>query len=142
LNIDPGRFVFVLRPRLGREKMDYLVKSLELFEYKIANMVQYVPFAELKSWFAVFVGFVQMVLVRTLRRSFYVDNIFKTNKKLFCSELIDNIFKDLGVYLTSRSDNDSMIGPAEMFYSPYLDFVGVLCNKEELRLLEDESVVI
>ncbi|MFA7319245.1 MAG: hypothetical protein WC022_01475 [Parcubacteria group bacterium] len=141
LAVPPGRFLFVLRPTLNKLKRKYFLEELDMLNYRIENMVQYYPFGEIESWFATLIGLFQIISIRTIHSSLRVGNLLRTPDKVFCSEMIDDLFKNVGVFLTSRSDNDSMVGPAEIFYSPYLEFVGVLCNKNELKSLEKERLV-
>jgi len=141
LDVPPGRFLFVLRPTLNKLKHKYFLEELDLLHYRIENMVQYYPFGEIESWFATLIGLFQIMSIRTIHSSLRVGNLLRTPDKIFCSEMIDDLFKNVGVFLTSRSDNASMVGPAEIFYSPYLKFIGVLCNKDELKNLEQERLV-
>ena len=141
LSVPKGRFLFVLRPKLNKIKHKYFIEALDLLDYKIENMVQYYPFGEIESWFATFIGLFQIISIRTLHSSLRVKNLLRTPDKVFCSEMIDDLFKNVGVFLTSRSDSDSMVGPAEIFYSPYLEFKGILCNKNELKKLDQERLV-
>lgn len=143
LSIEQGRFLLVLRPQLNKEKQEYLEKSLDLFHYKIENLVQFYGFSEAKSWFATALGLFYTASMVNLHwnMSINIDNPFKSKNKVFCSELVDNLFKDIGVYLTPRSDKNSLASPAEIFYSPQLKFVGVLCNDNELDDLRKEKPV-
>jgi hypothetical protein len=140
--IEKARFLFVMRPNIQKEKMKYLYKSLDLFEYKLKDMDEVIKFGEKKVWVAAIIGFIHLLSVTFFHHILGLENPFKAGKKYFCSELVDDTFKSIGVYLTARSEREDVVGPSELFFSPYLDFVGVLCNNEDIPMMEKEKLVL
>ena len=140
--IQKNRFLFVMRPKISKVQLNYLHKVLDIWNYKLKNMVDVVKFAEKKVWTAALIAILHVISVTIFHRILGLQNPFKGGKKYFCSELVDNIFKEIGIYLTARSEVDAVIGPSELFYSPYLEFVGILCNEDEIDLLAKEKLVI
>lgn len=95
-------------------------------------------FAELKSWVACIIGFIYVISSYLFFRPLCLPNPVRKPKTIFCSELIDIIFREVGIYLTPRSENYSVVGPVELFYSPFLELKGVILNEEDLPVLKKE----
>ncbi len=142
LEMKRGEIEFVLRPRLtGKQKLR-LDSILGYWYKKISSDENSYTFSELKCWIAAIVGLVYITTVRLTGRNILIPNLIRRKNSFFCSELIDYIFKQDGIMLSARSQYDSIVGPAEFFYSPYLDFIGVVCNKEDEKYLDSENLII
>ncbi len=142
----PGEMFIVMRPADGRDGSGQLSKAVDLWHAR-ASYRQETPlknersrwkFAEVKCQFASLVGFCYVLSVKFLARPFIVTNPIKNDSQVFCTELIDNIFKKAGILLSPRSEHDALVGPIELLYSPALSFVGVIASPEDLSHAEEE----
>ncbi len=95
-------------------------------------------FPELKCQTASALGFIYVTSVYLFQNYALLPNPFKSQKGIFCSELIDCIFKEAGVYVSPRSEFDSIIGPIEIFYSPHLELKGVITQQDNIPQLQEE----
>lgn len=95
-------------------------------------------FPELKSWIACFIGFIYVTTTYLFERPVCFRNPIKKQNSLFCSEFVEGVFKQEGVYLSPRSENPSVVGPVELFYSPYLEFKGIIFHSEDRMQLRQE----
>lgn len=124
--------IFEVRTGLLPIPKETLTTSLkEWVEHASTSRKRYYSFAELESWMACLIGSVYVLSSYLFLRPLCLSNPFRTNRKIFCSELIDSIFKKIGVYLTPRSLKDSVVGPVELLLSPYLALKGVVVHPED-----------
>jgi len=142
LNISDGEVIFVLRPKISKEEKEKLNRVLDEWYYELMINKGKYKFSELKCWTAVIEGFLYTTVVRLTKRNIILPNPFKRSNALFCSELIDEIFKKTNIFLVPRSEYHSIVGPAELLYSPHLEFVGIVCNEDDKKILSAEKLYI
>jgi hypothetical protein len=92
----PGEILIVLRPRIGHFQIKLLLKKI-------------VECVKVKSGYAL------------------VPNFIKTRRsKYFCSELVNQAFREAGIFLTPKSQYSGIVFPSDIIVSPYLDFIGLI----------------
>lgn len=112
-------------------------RSIDTWNERIETL--YVcKFPEFKSWVASALGFLYTLSIYTLQRPIILQNFAKNQQGLFCSEIIDNIFKEAGILITPRSEYDALIGPVELFHSPYLALQGIIMNEEDRETIRKD----
>lgn len=136
---EPGEILLVLRPKIPKKSKIMLDKVIDKWNDRMIKNKKY-DFSERKCWAACLSGLIYSEGIVLLKRNIILGNLLKKNKGLFCSELVDSIFKEAGIYLAPRSGEDCLTGPSEMIYSPYLKFIGILANKKD-RISEKELVI-
>ncbi|GEM_PF-2632962 len=94
-------------------------------------------FGELKCQTASLIG-VATILATYLGIPLSLSNPFKNRRGVFCSELVDNILKEADIQIAPRSERDSVVGPVEFFYSPLLEFKGVICSSNTIEDIQKE----
>lgn len=137
----PGELYLIFEVRTGLLPFpkDTLVRSLdEWVDHAKTSRKRYYSFAELESWSACLIGSFYVLSSYLWLKPVCFSNPFRTNKKIFCSELIDSIFKKVGVYLTPRSFKDSVVGPVELLLSPYLAFKGIIVHPDDREQFRKE----
>lgn len=137
-----GEMFIVLRYRssVSGIPQEKIIESLDSWWPKKQAKKVYgsLSFAELKSWVACAIGFIYIVSAYLFGRPLCLPNPVKNKDNLFCSEFVDEVFKQAGVYLSPRSEDSSVVGPIELFYSPHLEFKGIIFHKEDqFQLLEE-----
>lgn len=137
---DRGEIYIVMRLKDTDTPHARLVeKSIDRWSERIESL--YIcKFAEFKSWVASAAGFLYTLSICTLQRPIILQNFAKKQQGLFCSEVIDNIFKEAGVLITPRSEYDALVGPAEFFHSPYLVLQGIIMNREDREIVKEELI--
>jgi hypothetical protein len=139
-----GEMFIVLRyrPSLSGISHEKLIESLDSWwpKKQINTASGNRSFAELKSWVACAIGFLYIITSYVFGRPVCLPNPIKNKKGLFCSEFVDEVFKQAGVCLSPRSENASVVGPVELFYSPHLEFKGIIFHKEDQSQLLEEIV--
>lgn len=114
-------------------------QSIDTWKERIDSL--YVcKFSEFKSWVASALGFVYVLSVYVSQRPIIIRNFAKNQQGLFCSEIIDTIFKEAGILLTPRSEHDALVGPVEFFHSPYLALQGFIINEEDREIIKEELI--
>jgi hypothetical protein len=137
-----GEYWFVFRPKLSGSQYDALCKVLDRWVDDVRLHPGLHRFAELKSWVAVGIGYLFSEIVLHANTIIMVPNLVHSTRDYFCSDVIDAIFKDIGIHLVLRSRNEGVIGPAEIFFSPYVEHTGVLFNEKEKSDLSREKWAI
>jgi hypothetical protein len=94
-------------------------------------------FSELKCQVASLIGFAT-VLATYLTIPISLHNPFKNRPGVFCSETVDTILKEADIRIAPRCDRDSVIGPVEFFYSPLLEFKGIITNETDTEEVFNE----
>jgi len=112
---------------------------IDIAESRIGKRRQYdrLTFSEIKCQTASLIGFIT-VLATYARIPLSLHNPFKNNPGVFCSETADNILKEADILIAPRCERDSVIGPVEFFYSPLLEFKGIITNEEDPREVFNE----
>ena len=131
-----GELLLVMRPKLTKKQRQTINKLLDALAKEVKEEGDEYLFSYLKFYVAGFIGLLSQVMIRIMRRAVLLPNPIQEKKRYFCSDLLDRIFKYAGIYLTPRSEYDSLVGPTEFLYSPYLDLIGVVClptDKKELK---------
>lgn len=59
----------------------------------------------------------------------WVKNL--TNPEFFCSEFVNSLYKEIGVYLCPKSKYNAIVSPSDLVVSPYLEFLGLVFNDSE-----------
>jgi len=137
-----GEFWFVFRPDLAPNQQQSLHEAITRW----ANEFEIHPgkhrFAELKSWVAVLLGYLFAEIVLYSNTVIMIPNLAHSARDYFCSDIIDQIFKEIGIHLVPRSRYDGIVGPAEFFYSPYLNRIGIYSNKSDADAVTKEDWTI
>lgn len=94
-------------------------------------------FPEFKCQIASFIGLITIMFIyfgipTTFRNPVHYKN------GVFCSELIDKIYKSAGILLSPRSIHEAILGPVEILYSSELNFVGFLAQSQDLPKIHRE----
>lgn len=132
-----GEAYIILRPKQSLVDYPSLTVSIQKWLTQSTGENRH-EFAELKSWMANFVGFIYLFSSCLTQRSWVLSNPAKNRSGIFCSELIDNIYKDIGIYLTPRSIHRALASPLEFFHSPYFDFQGIIVQNEDIDTIQRE----
>lgn len=131
--------VFGFREELSSEPKEKILKQIDIWSERARREKwRYFGFAEYKSWVACILGVVDITTTVAFERSLRLPNPVHRARTIFCSELIDNIFKGAGIRLTPESKEFAVVGPSELFYSPYLAFKGIIVNNEDKELFKKE----
>lgn len=135
-----GEMYIVMRYRSSVNSIpkEKVLESMDALYNPRLGYEREVSFAELKSWMACAIGFVYLLSALLFERPVCLPNPVKKNSTLFCSEFIDEVFGRADAYLSPRSENHSVVGPAELFFSPFLEFKGVVFNPEERPALIEQ----
>lgn len=120
-----GEELFVFRPKLKREERRMLEISTDEWTKILAENGN-MKFSYKKFWLAIIIGIVYRITNDLARRTIIFKNPFTSENSYFCSELVNQIYLDAGIYLTIKSEYSSTIGPVDISSSPYLNCIGVL----------------
>lgn len=139
---NPGEIYIIMRPRdIGARYEQHIRHAINTWRDRV-NTATGTPyrykFAEMKSWIASAVGFIYVLSTYLSRRSITLPNFAKDQQGIFCSEMIDDIFKEIGILVGPRSEHDAVIGPVEIFHSPYLAMQGVIVNEADHESMRKE----
>lgn len=118
--------------------MKLVEDSIDKWNDRIGGLSYVCKFAEFKSWVASAEALLCNLSIRMFQRTIIFQNFARKQEGLFCSEVIDNIFKEAGILITPRSEYDALVGPVEFFHSPYLVLRGVIMNNEDSELIREE----
>lgn len=131
--------VFRLREELSPVPKEFLFERIKHWEHLAkTEKWKYFSFAEAKSWAACFIGFLYLATSYWLTKPICLKNPIHQKRTIFCSEVVDNIFREAGIYLGPRSQEHSVVGPVELFYSPYLQFKGIIVNDGDIKQFKKE----
>ncbi len=117
----------------------HIENSIEIWKERIKSRFT-CKFSESKSWIASALGLIYVLSVYIFQRPIIIKNFAKNRPGLFCSEIVDNIFKEAGILVTPRSEYPSLIGPVEFFHSPYLALQGFIINEEDRETIKEELI--
>lgn len=117
----PGEILIVLRPRIGHFQIKLLLKKIvECVKVKSG-------FSDLKL-VGVFISYLISKIINKFKSGYaLVPNFIKTRRsKYFCSELVNQAFREAGIFLTPKSQYSGIVFPSDIIVSPYLDFIGLI----------------
>ena len=117
----------------------HIEESIEIWKRRIESRLP-CKFSESKSWVASALGFIYCLSVYIFQKPIIIKNFAKNRPGLFCSEVVDNIFKEAGIFVTPRSEHPALIGPVEFFHSPYLALQGFIINDEDRETIKAELI--
>lgn len=127
LKIKPGEIIFVMRPKIGEENKKKLVQKIEEFIGLAKKNPDKYKFSEKKCWTACILGLVYTRGILFGSKNVILQNPIWKSKGYFCAELVEAIFAEVGICLTPRGNCRGVLGPAEIFYSPHLEYKGIYC---------------
>ncbi len=131
-NVSPekGELFIIMRyiPSINGVPKENVVESMESL-YNIESPKA--SFAEFKSWIALVLGSIYVITAILFERSVCLPNPIKGESSLFCSEFVDDVFRRAGMYVSPRSEYTAVVSPVELFYSPLLEFKGIIFNPED-----------
>lgn len=139
LSYGEGEMYFVMRPIIKKEQKNLLNGVLDSMYKKYHSSY---CFSELKCWSACVSGIIYTRYSVFTYKDFIIPNPFKSKKTFYCSELIDDIYKKAGILLVPRAEQDRIIGPSEILYSPHLKMMGVLFNEKDRNIIKNEKINI
>jgi hypothetical protein len=122
----PGEILIVLRPRIGHFQVKQLLRKIvECVKVKSG-------FSDLKL-VGVFISYLISKIINKFKSGYaLVPNFIKTRKsKFFCSELVNQAFREAGILLTPKSQYSGIVFPSDIIVSPYLDFIGLISRDSE-----------
>jgi hypothetical protein len=127
-SIVPGVMYIVLRPKLTDDQ------RIQLWSAVRKKVEQKIKFS-VKKPFGVALSLILSWLVRMFTaRNVSFGNPFKgARNEMFCSEFIDEVFKDAGFLLTPKSRVSNMVFPSDIAASGNVDFVGVAFDPRPIR---------
>jgi hypothetical protein len=128
----PGEILIVLRPRIKHSHLKLLLKKMvECVKVKSG-------FSDLKLA-GVFISYLISKIINKFKSGYaLVPNFIKTRKsKFFCSELVNQAFREAGILLTPKSQYSNIVFPSDIIVSPYLDFIGLISKDS----LQSEAVI-
>ncbi len=99
-------------------------------------------FSETKCWSACVSGFVFTTTMRLTGAYIVIPNPLWLVSGYYCSEILDIMFKRVGVTLSARTRRPALLGPSDMMYSPYLQFKGLMATPQDIAVLETEKIII
>lgn len=141
---EPGEIWIVLRakktlpiPEMNRAIDKWLLFAKERIKAKAAGKRDAWIFPEIKCQMASAIGLIYILFVRC-GSSISIQNPARKREGVFCSELIDVIFKDAGVLVSPRSEHDAVISPIELLYSPVLEIKGIIAERSDLDQVSSE----
>jgi 5-hydroxyisourate hydrolase-like protein (transthyretin family) len=117
----PGEILIVLRPRIGHFQIKLLLKKIvECVKVKSG-------FSDLKL-VGVFISYLISKIINIFKSGYaLVPNFIRTRRsKYFCSELVNQAFREAGILLTPKSQYSGIVFPSDIIVSPYLDFIGLI----------------
>ena len=117
----PGEILIVLRPRIGHFQIKLLLKKIiECVKVKSG-------FSDLKL-VGIFISYLISKIINIFKSGYaLVPNFIKTKRsKYFCSELVNQAFREAGIFLTPKSQYSGIVFPSDIIVSPYLDFIGLI----------------
>jgi len=121
-----GEVFIVLRPRLNAEQRVALWRVVrEMIKKKIGfsklKLVGVLPSLALSRIVSLFSG-----------RAVTLGNIAGSSRAaMFCSEFINEAFRNCGFYLTPKSRHSSMVFPSDIIASPAVDYVGLIFDDDK-----------
>lgn len=124
-----GVSFFIFRPNLNKKLRDKYLVQLDAWGSYLKKYPQ--KFSMKKLSFAIAWGVFYTVGIRLLNSIIVIKNPFRSDRGFFCSELVNMIFLEIGIYLTPRSQYSSTVGPTEIAASSHLEFVGILNPKKQ-----------
>lgn len=134
-NIAPhkGEMFIIMRYRSGINSIPKkkIIESMDSIYNPKMQYDKKLSFAELKSWVACGIGLIYTMTIVLFERALCLPNPVKKDSTIFCSEFVDAVFRRADAYLSPRSENPAVLGPAELFYSPLLEFKGVIFRPED-----------
>lgn len=148
LEAKEGEILIVLKPTANELSMGKILHSVESWKRKaqfplsLRNKNTHYYFSEFKSWVACFLGLIYSQGIHITKKGVILPNPFSSTQGIFCSELVDTLFKEAGIFLVPRSEYDSIVGPIEILYSPQLSFRGLIGSRKDLTVLENEIASI
>lgn len=122
LRFNPKEIVIVMRPKISYEQRALLLRSIRNFlekktRFSIKKLAGVFPGTLLTKW-------------RNRHNKGYtqVPNI-TSDSDVFCSEFVNEVFKDAGLLLTPKSGYSGMVFSADILRSPYLSYIGILVDE-------------
>ncbi|HII72514.1 TPA: hypothetical protein HA265_07195 [Candidatus Woesearchaeota archaeon] len=120
-NIAEGEVFIILRPRLSREQR---IKLWQVVRDKVKLKLGFSKKKLVGTIPAIIINFVLNLFTF---RFFAAFNVFSAEKnKMFCSEFLNQVFKEVGFFLTPKSEHSNMVFPADIMASPHVDYVGLM----------------
>lgn len=131
-----GEMFIIMRYRSGINSIpkEKIIESMDSIYNPKMQDDKKLSFAELKSWVACGIGFIYTMTIVLFERPLCLPNPVKKDSTIFCSEFVDAVFRRADAYLSPRSENPAVLGPAELFYSPLLEFKGVIFRPEDREM--------
>ena len=140
----PGEILLVLEPRNSAIQTTLLssvskwrMRARARTEIKRLGAPDRYSFPELKCQVASALGVLTVICVY-IGLPLSLRNPAQAQSGVFCSELIDDLYKESGVLLSPRSAHNATVGPVEFLYSPLLKLRGIIANKEDLAHIQTE----
>lgn len=122
---EKGEILFVFRPKLAKRQREKLLHRIEFWRENLNRQKEF-GFSMPKFIFAAIEGLLYRAADYTTRRIIMVQNPFRQKTRYYCSEIVNLIFVESGIFLSTRSQYSDLVGPCEFSWSPYLKLQGVL----------------
>ncbi|MBI2576772.1 hypothetical protein HYV84_06155 [Candidatus Woesearchaeota archaeon] len=115
-----------LRPQLSQDQRMRLIQAIRRHiqnqpTYSVLKLVGFLPtllVTRTLNWFTK--GYRQLPNFLSIRKSTF-----------FCSEFVNQVFKDAGILLTPKSKYSATVSPSDIVSSPFLTFIGLVFRDSE-----------
>lgn len=140
---DPGELLLVLEP-LPHSKLPEVhaeirrLSQIARDKARDTTLQKLYQFSTQKCEMACVIGFMYICVGLLSRYPISLKNPLENQSGVFCSELVDNLFRSAGIQLTARSEYRSIVGPIEFLYSPLLRLKGIIGDTDTIAHAELE----
>jgi len=124
--IFPGEVFIVLRPRMSHHQRAMLLNRIRGY---VKNKTGYSK----SKLMGALPTFLIIKFINMFSSGYkHIPNILALKSaEFFCSEFINQIFKEVGILLTPKSKYSSMVYPSDIVVSPFVDYIGLIFEDSE-----------
>jgi hypothetical protein len=120
LCIDAGVVYIVLRPNISDDQ------RMRLWRVVREKVKEKVPFSTKKVIGVGITLILEWFLNLFSKRRRSIRNVFENSREgMFCSEFLNEVFRQVGFHLTPKSRHSAMVFPSDIAASPHVKFIGV-----------------
>jgi hypothetical protein len=121
LGLSEGEVYIVLRPRINANQ------RIKLWKVIRERIKQGTKFSTNKMLTVVPSILINRISYKLFRKRVEAGQVFDNTKtRMFCSEFLNQVFKDAGFLLTPKSKYSIDVYPGDIMASPFVDYVGLL----------------
>jgi len=121
-----GEVFIVLRPKISSSQRAKILRIVREYVHKKAKYAK-------QKLVGVFLTLPVVKLLNLFSRGYRsLPNIFATmTSTVFCSEFVNQVFKEAGVLLTPKSNYSSMVSPSDIVASPVVEYIGLIFEESQ-----------